>query len=564
MATGLKDILNDLQKGMNPNGIYQRRRRQTRVPAVEAALNSIAEQFLLMSAFNPASGYVGSSPERVKNAIADYGHIIEGLNNVGRLLTILRQGRIETGNGEIFKFKRPWPKGRKQVPHFEQYRRLQQRVREALEPAKHYLRTFEKRKTEVGNAFSAEIKQAQAIEAKAAADFQKLEKVYGELYFGLEKYAHMRWLKNTAEILGTSENLADVLKRIEQLERDTRSSADDAVFRFRYLKKRLEERSEMLPEAQIEESSKMLSSALEGIIEKYELGQKTWIDGGITIASVDTIALMEAVKTVGELEKLTGKTKMYLDLLDKVYENLCEGKLEAPENIAEHAFNIDAVAEVLEEKLAILKPHDGAHLYFSNELDKIRNIPNIVREIQAEYDSECSKLRTKANAYAKKTIETSEDLRYAMRDIEGLLEKIEKIRGFTGGGLIKPKPVVKDATYQGLKDFLSVLQRTSIALQRGSSRSEYAWFVQLINDAEREREEYGIEDNDYQDYVREAGRHLKMARELIEMRGEIDKRVAPLFKDDFTEKDFNQGLINKYIGWSQELGRKQKRSKYRL
>jgi len=90
MTTGLKKILKDMQKGMDPNGIlgaFQKRRRQTRVPAIDETLSSIGEQLMLMGVFNPVEAYVGSSPKAVEEAIGDYDHIVEDLNLVGKLLS---------------------------------------------------------------------------------------------------------------------------------------------------------------------------------------------------------------------------------------------------------------------------------------------------------------------------------------------------------------------------------------------------------------------------------------------------------------------------------------------
>jgi len=432
-------------------------------------------------------------------------------------------------------------------------------VWEELAPAKNYLKNSEKGKEEDAGAFSAELKKAQTIEARATADYQKLEKVYGDLYFGLENYTPEGWLKNAAGKLGTEHNFADVLKNLEALEKGTRTRVEDALSRFKQLEQKLEENSSMLEETQPRVIFTIISSTLDTIDLKYKLEEETVFEGGVTVAIGETAELIEAVKTVDYLEQLTSESKVYLNMLETLTENIMDEKLETPEGIEDKTIDVDAVAADIEEKLEVLKPYKGAYMYFSNELDKIKEIPEIVRELQADYDSICTSLRKEANIYLKSKITCREHLQDSVDEISKILENIQKAREFTAGGLIKPKPIIRDNTYMGLKDFLTVLRRTSVVLEWGNPKDEYQRFEQLMQEAIFEREECGSKDEDYIEYVQTAGHHLARARKLILQQGEIDERVAPLFKDAITEEEFDKDLIKKYTGWSQEIERSKKR-----
>jgi hypothetical protein len=306
-----------------------------------------------------------------------------------------------------------------------------------------------------------------------------------------------------------------------------------------------------------------IKSALGNIEAKYDLEKKTLFEDGITPAEKETAELLEAVKTVGFLAEVVAESKIYVDLVDELTENLWNEQLEAPEGIEDNAIDVDAVAEGIEEKLGKIEQHHGAHMYFSNELERIRNIPDKIREAQANYESICSDLRKEANAYLKETITDKEDLQFTSDEITRILLRIDNARSFTAGGLIKPKPIIKDATYKGLKEFLSTLQMTAIAIQRGNPREEYEFFVDLMREAKSEREVNGPDDPDYRSYVELAGKRLEKARALIKAQGKIDERLAPLMiVYSMTEADFDQDLIKKYTGWSQELERKGTKSRW--
>lgn len=538
MAAELERILESLEKGADPNGILYTRRGQRRVREIDSAMDVIEEQ--LASLDGP------EDPE--------YGQISDQLDRISRILRILQQGRAVTGDRSIHKFKRPWPKGRKLIPHIVRHRALKERMIYAAKPAKKHPENMRKEKSREDILTKSEIGQAEKDLSSVWYRQKKIDNVYSSLFFGLDNYSGKRWLEKAADILDTEENTSNILGRLELLERNAREKAESARALCRQLEEKLQAGS-VADEAQ--------QDAIRELIEKerarkYDPAQATVFEGGITPVTEDTVDLIEAVKAVGHLEKVTGRTKVYLELLDQVFENLCENRLEAPEGIGESAFDVGQAAGEIEERLALLNAHREAYMYFLNELEKIQKIPEIQRQIQAEYDNECTTLQKKASVYLKREIESRKELGDTIRGIGRLLKRIEKAREFDAGGLVKPKPVVRTNTYSGLKDFLTLLQRTSIMVQGNSPDEEYEVFVKLMHDAIKARDISGPDDGAYRRCVINAGgyldRAIRFARQFQEM-DSADKRVAPLLKNAMKEEDFDQDLVRKYTSWRQDLGR---------
>jgi len=480
-AENLTDLLLRLEQGERVQGVIEPLKNGHRIKIVSDALSEVDESLkqLLSAGSESTQSSDPMIPEHYQQAVSRFDPYKEVLGMSLKVLQILTDGKVIVDKVSV-DIGKPLRRRNNKMPHEGKFDSLQDTIKSASQNYARRYGLWVKNNETLYAEQTEELKKG--VNAAISAEFIALQLLegYQALHIGLESFED-GWMVQAArafspepedidiepDVLVAEPDISNIFNIINEKETEARTKmklATDIASSSKIVIDKSQGENYILTQKQVtedeivSETGFVYGKGLRGALNTLTIRTSRFTDilsnqmplvlGGFTPSSEKDAKLLEAVKTMVEVEKAEIGAKDYTGRLERLRTDLSSGFFLGLLPTQEAGVDID---------LDSLKPYPAAFEHYSTRVAAVINAPEFIR---AEFETATAGLRQQALNYLENPPSTVSEINSTIRDVNSLLRSVDAADAFIKAGLTdkSPEEIFPLETHEELTEFMQSLE----------------------------------------------------------------------------------------------------------